>query len=438
MGRSGKGPREELKPGYLAEFLVKKVDNTNQILQVELSQVPEIQASIVSLNAHTGEIIAMVGGYDFHTNRFNNATQGLRQTGSAYKPFIYTAAVEDGMTPDMLVSGAPIKRGGWMPHNYDGSTSHPNVPLRIALAKSYNLAAVHLLEQVGIQAGGQMVRRFGITNPMAPSLPSALGASEASLLEMTSAYSAFPNKGIRMHPHMIRKVYSRDGTLLEEWKNTSSKVTNEYVALTMVDMMRGVVSGGGTAAGASAAGQQLAGKTGTVNDHTDVWFIGYTPTYVTGVWMGNPERKENLGSYMTGGHGALPYFNAFMNAFMKDKPRDTFPGVPPMPADIRRQMEINKREELEKLEKADQAAIKSGAALEPNSNVSVGASADPDAPKGEPDRIPDAPKSNPSDDKTQPSTKPVITQPPVRSNPEPPAGGDAPEGKKRKGKKGDG
>jgi penicillin-binding protein 1A len=235
---------------------------------------------------------------------------------------------------------------------------------------------------------------------------------------------------------MIRKVYSRDGTLLEEWKNLSSKVTNEYVALTMVDMMRGVVSGGGTAPGASAGGQPLAGKTGTVNDHTDVWFIGYTPTYVTGVWMGNPERKENLGSYMTGGHGALPFFNAFMDPFMKGKPRETFPGVPPMPADIRRQMEINKREELEKLEKAEQAAIKSGAALDTNSSVSVGAPADGGSTTTEPDRIPDAPKSNPSDDKPT-QTKPVITQPPPR-NPEAPAGGENPEGKKRKGKKGDG
>jgi penicillin-binding protein 1A len=283
MGRSGKRPKDELKPGLLAEFLVKKVNSEKQTLEVELKQVPEIQASIVSINAKNGEIVAMVGGYDFHTSKFNNATQGLRQTGSAYKPFVYTAAVEAGMTPDMLVSGAPIKRGGWSPHNYDGSLSHPNVPMKLALAKSYNLAAVHLLEQVGIQAGGQMVRRFGITNPMAPSLPSALGASEVSLLEMVSAYSTFPNKGVRMQPHLIRKVYARDGSLLEEWQKTSSKVTSEYVALTMVEMMRGVCQGGGTAPGASAAGQPLAGKTGTVNDHTDVWFIGYTPTYVTGV-----------------------------------------------------------------------------------------------------------------------------------------------------------
>lgn len=436
MGRSGKGPREELKVGYLAEFLVKKVDNENQMLQVELSQVPEIQASLVSVNAHTGEIICMVGGYDFHTNKFNNATQGLRQTGSAYKPFIYTAAVEDGMTPDMLVSGAPIKRGGWMPHNYDGSTSHPNVPMRIALAKSYNLAAVHLLEQVGIQSGAQMVRRFGITNPMAPSLPSALGASEASLLEMVSAYSSFPNKGIRVTPHMIRKVYSRDGTLLEEWKNLTSKVTSEYVALTMVDMMRGVTGPGGTAAGAQAGGHPVAGKTGTVNDHTDVWFIGYTPTYVTGVWMGNPEKKENLGSYMTGGHGALPFFNAFMNPFMKDKPKETFPSPPPIPSEIKTLIERNKREELEKLEKADQAAIKSGAVTAANAATSTGAGTDPgvttstDSPSGA-----DAPKTNSVTD-NPPVSKPVISQPPPRNPETPPA--DVPEGKKRKGKKGDG
>ena len=154
------------------------------------------------------------------------------------------------MTPDMLVSGAPIKRGGWQPTNYDGTPSHPNVPMKIALAKSYNIAAIHLMEQVGIQAAGQMVRRFGITNPMAPSLPSALGASEVSLIEMVSAYSAFPNKGIRVEPHLIRKVINNDGNVLEQWENTTYKVTSEYVALTMVDLMRGVTGPGGTAAGA--------------------------------------------------------------------------------------------------------------------------------------------------------------------------------------------
>lgn len=441
MGRSGKRPKEELKPGFLPEFLVKKVDNENQMLEVELSQVPEVQASIVSINAKNGEIACMVGGYDFHTGKFNNATQGLRQTGSAYKPFVYTAAVEDGMSPDMLVSGAPIKRGSWMPHNFDGSLSHPNVPMKIALAKSYNLAAVHLLEQVGVQAGGQMVRRFGITNPMAPSLASALGASEASLLEMTSAYSAFPNKGVRVQPHLIRKVYSRDGTLLEEWdeKSASSKVTSEYVALTMVDMMRGVTAGGGTAAGANASGHPLAGKTGTVNDHTDVWFIGYTPGYATGVWMGNPERKESLGRGMTGGVGALPLFNAFMGPFMKDKPRESFANVPPIPSEIRTLMERNKREELEKLEKADQAAIKSGAALAADEAKSVTGTVTIESPTGTTPETgaatgADKPRNDPPTD--APPFKPIIIRPPARDPDPQPV--ERPEGRKPKGKKGDG
>jgi penicillin-binding protein 1A len=433
MGRSGKKPKNELKPGALAEFLVKKVNNENQTLEVELSQVPDIQAAMVTINSHNGEIACMVGGYDFHTNRFNNATQGLRQTGSAYKPYIYTAAVESGMTPDMMVSGAPIKKGSWQPHNYDGSLSNPNVPMRIALAKSLNVSAVHLLEQVGIQAGAQMVRRFGISNPMAPSLPSALGASEASLLEMTSAYSTFPNKGIRMTPHMIRKVYSRDGTLLEEWDNSSSKVTSEYVALTMVDMMRGVTGPGGTAAGVSAAGQPVAGKTGTVNDHTDVWFIGYTPTWVTGVWMGNPEKKENLGSYMTGGHGAMPYFNAFMDVFMKGKPKESFEGPPPIPADIKSLIARNKREELEKLEEADIAGQKTGVPFDSGPKPTPDPAFVTDAPP-----VTGPPSEKPSNEK--PTNPRVVVEDPVKPVPTPKRveKSTEPEPAKRKGKKGDG
>ena len=436
MGRSGKRPKDELKPGYLAEFLVKKVDAEQKMLEVELMQVPEIQAAQVTLNAHTGEVIAMVGGYDFHTNKFNNATQGLRQTGSAYKPFIYTAAVEAGMTPDTIVSGAPIKRGGWTPHNYDGSLSNANVPMKVALMKSLNICAVHLLEQVGIQAGAQMVRRFGITNPMAPSLPSALGASEVSLIEMVAAYSSFPNKGIRMAPHLIRKVYNRDGSLLEQFENTSSKVTSEYVALTMVGLMRGVCSGGGTAAAASAGGNPLGGKTGTVNDHTDVWFIGYTPTYVTGIWMGNPERKENLGNNMTGGHGALPYFNAFMIPFMKGKPIEKFPEAPAMPADIKRESEMRKREELEQLQEADINGKKTGITSTPGTKI------DPNGPLPGETKMTDSGKPNAGDEKpgdTNPPDRPPVVRPPViQSTPKPEKPVDKPGGTKPKGKKGDG
>ncbi|MBC7910034.1 MAG: PBP1A family penicillin-binding protein, partial [Pyrinomonadaceae bacterium] len=262
MGWSGRQPRSEFKLGDLCEFELTEVDKDKRRLKVKLSQVPAVQGAMLTLNAKTGEIIAMIGGYDFYTNKFNNATQAYRQTGSAFKPYIYAAAIEWGMTPDSIVSGAPITRGSWTPHNYDGSTGNGDVPLKIALAKSLNVPAVHLLDMVGIQTGAQMVRRFGITVPMAPYLPSALGATEVPLDQMVSAYSAFPNKGVRVQPHLVRKVLDRDGNILQEWEKTTYKVLNEYVALTMVSMMRGVIENG-TATSARVLGVPLAGKTGT-------------------------------------------------------------------------------------------------------------------------------------------------------------------------------
>jgi len=196
----------------------------------------------------------------------------------------------------------------------------------------------------------------------------------------------------------------------------------------MVELMRGVVAGGGTAAGASAAGQPLAGKTGTENDHTDVWFIGYTPTYSTGVWMGNPERKESLGAGMTGGHGALPFFNAFMNVFMKGKKIESFPSAPSMPSEIKLLMERNRREELEKLENAVQESIKSGALTKPTPLAETPA----DVP---PVENPDGVKTSPVGD--PPPMRQPVQQPPPAKNPDPPPT-DKPEGTKPKGKKGDG
>src|SRR5215203_5958063 len=343
MGWGKRQPKDEFKNGHLAEFEIKEVDEKNRRLKVELGQIPGVQGAMMTLNAKTGEIVTMVGGYDFYTNKFNNATQAYRQTGSCFKPFIYTTAVEWGMTPDTPVSGAPISIGDWQPHNYDGSLGCADLPLKIALAKSMNVPAVHLLQTVGIQTGAQMVRRFGITVPMAPYLPSALGATEVPLNQMVSAYSAFPNKGVRIEPHLIRKVLDRDGATLEEWERTTYKVVNEYVALTMVSMMRGVVTGG-TATAANVLPHPVAGKTGTVNDHTDVWFIGYTPTYVTGVWMGYPGKKKPLGNDMTGGAGALPMFVDFMKTFLKDIPKEEFPKAPDMPEDMRELFRQRQRE----------------------------------------------------------------------------------------------
>jgi penicillin-binding protein 1A len=343
MGWGHRSPRGEFKPGYLPEFIIREVDKKARRLKVELNQVPGVEGSMMTLNAKTGEMVTMVGGYDFQRNKFNNAYQAYRQTGSAFKPFIYSAAIEWGMTPDTVVSGAPISINGWQPHNYNGSTSNGDLPMKTALAQSMNIPAVHLLQTVGIQTGAQMVRRFGIKVPMAPYLPSALGATEVPLDQMVSAYSAFPNKGIRVEPHMIRKVVDRDGAVMEEWEKTTYKVFSEYVALTMVSMMRGVIQGG-TASAASSLGVPLAGKTGTVNDHTDVWFLGYTPTYVTGTWMGYPGRKKPLGNDMTGAHGALPMFIDFMRDFLKDKPKEDFPKAPAMPEDMKEMYKQRQRE----------------------------------------------------------------------------------------------
>jgi penicillin-binding protein 1A len=357
MGWSGKQPKDDLKPGDICEFRVRDVNKDARRLTVELSQIPSIQGALYSLNAKNGEVAALVGGYNFYTSKFDNATQAYRQTGSCFKPFIYTAAIEWGMTPDTVISGAPIKRGDWQPHNYDGSTSCGNVPMKIALAHSLNIPAVHTLDTIGIQTASQMVRRFGITVPMAPYLPSALGATEVPLEQMVSAYSMFPNKGVRVKNHLIRRVLDRDGAPLEEYEKTTYKVVSEYVALTMVDMMRGVTAPGGTAPAASSIGVQVAGKTGTVNDHTDVWFIGYTPTYVTGVWMGYPGYKKNLGSDMTGGHGALPIWIEYMKDFIKDKPKETFEKPPAMPEDIKDLFQQRQREMREE-QQAETAQIK--------------------------------------------------------------------------------
>src|SRR5437016_14172051 len=161
-------------------------------------------------------MVTMVGGYDFLTNKFNNAVQAYRQTGSAFKPFIYTAAIEWGMTPDTTVSGAGININGWQPHNYDGSLSCGDMPLKTALAHSMNIPAVHLLQTVGIQTGAQMLRRFGVKVPMAPYLPSALGATEVPLDQMVSAYSTFPIKGLRVEPLIVRHVLASEHEVPEE------------------------------------------------------------------------------------------------------------------------------------------------------------------------------------------------------------------------------
>jgi penicillin-binding protein 1A len=405
MGWSGRSPRTEFKIGDLAQFQVKEVDKRSKKLKVELSQIPAIQGALVTINAKNGEIVTMVGGYDFYTNKFNNATQAYRQTGSCFKPFIYTAAVEWGMTPETVISGAPIVRGDWMPHNYDGSTDNSDMPMKVALAKSMNIPAVHTLDMVGIQTAAQMVRRFGITVPMAPYLPSALGATEVPLIQMVSAYSAFPNKGVRVEPHLIRKVIGRDGITLEEHETKNYKVTSEYVALTMTSMLKAVVDNG-TAVAAKSLGVPQAGKTGTVNDQTDVWFIGFTPTYVTGVWMGYPGRKKSLGKDMTGSRGALPIYIDFMKEFLKDKKKEEFEKAPAMPEDIKELAAQRNRELARMRREAAESAVDEFGEREPLMEL----------PKLDLDSLPPLLNERP-DSQSTPSNKKGGLTPPTDSNP---------------------
>ena len=336
---AGGPPSKLLKRGDLAVFKVTKVEADKKILEVNLDQVPAVDGALVCIDSKTGEVKAMVGGYDFSSGKFNNATQAERQCGSAFKPFIYTAAIESGITPDTVVDAGPFvdPRTGWSPHNYDGSAGGGMLPLRQALQKSLNVVAVRLLSIVGVDKGAEVVKRFGLPNPMKKVLPSALGATEEPLLDMTSAYSSFSNEGVRMKPHLIKKVTNADGANISEPKTDSYKVITPFVASQMQDMMRGVVTGGTATAimgNKELQKRMICGKTGTVNDFTDAWFIGYTPSYAAGVWIGYPGLKKTLGHGEAGGVAALPMWIKFMEPFMKDKPNDQFPKAPAPDRDI--------------------------------------------------------------------------------------------------------
>ncbi|MBX7223438.1 MAG: PBP1A family penicillin-binding protein [Blastocatellia bacterium] len=382
-------------------------------LGVELEQQPLVAGAFLTLDAHTGEIKVLVGGYDFAYSKFNNAVQGNRQTGSTFKPFIYTAALENGWKPEDTVLDAPFTAGNWSPHNYDNSFMGA-IPLRTALAQSRNIPAVRLLASVGIKKGAEMVKRFGITNPMAPFLPSALGATEVPLIELVSGYSVFPNQGQRAKPHFIRRIEDRNGRTLYDYdREEGSKtfpVVSPYVAANMVSLMRGVVESGTAAriksiTEADLNKREIAGKTGTVNDFTDAWFIGYTPSVVSGCWIGYQGDKRSLGDKETGGTAALPMWIKFMGYYMKGRPIEKFPEGPGADEKMK-QMQAERTKEAQKAleagavdmlpdtgsESAKQAIGKGDGKTPPKPGDDIGApSEDGDVKKKpkKPDDIPD-------------------------------------------------
>jgi penicillin-binding protein 1A len=325
-----KKPTELLKVGDLAQFSIPELrDNT---VRVQLEQQPAPQAAIVAIDNSTGEIKAMVGGYSFEDSKFNRATQAFRQVGSSFKIYVYADAIERGASPFDTVVDAPFTTvsGGqpYSPHNYD-EKFEGTITLRRALAGSRNVPAVKLAEKIGISTVVDMTRRFGITTPLPPYLPLALGAADMKLIEHVSAFTVFPDDGIRIDPHMIRRVTSYDGALLEEAHPEVHDVVSPDVARTMTAMLEEVIHFG-TGIQARSLGRPAAGKTGTTQDYTDAWFIGFTPQLTAGVWVGYDDKQISLGKKETGARAALPIWLEFMKAALEGQPALDFANVVPL------------------------------------------------------------------------------------------------------------
>jgi penicillin-binding protein 1A len=325
-----KSPADLLKPGDLVEVNIKEIIGTAAHVQLEQNVGP--QAAIVAIDNPTGEIKAMVGGYSFDESKFNRATQAQRQVGSSFKIYVYSAAVEQGFTPFDTILDAPFTTmsGGqpYSPHNYDEKFEGV-ITLRRALDGSRNVPAVKLAEKLGMNSVIDMARRFGITSPLPPYLPITLGAADLNLLEHTSAFTVFPDDGIRIDPHMIRRVTTYDGALLEQAHPLVHDVVEPDVARTMTSMLEDVIERG-TGTPARVLGRPAGGKTGTTNDFTDAWFIGFTPEITAGVWVGYDDKSVSLGKPETGAIAALPIWLEFMQGALEGKPIQAFQNVMPL------------------------------------------------------------------------------------------------------------
>ncbi|PID56523.1 penicillin-binding protein 1A [candidate division KSB3 bacterium] len=325
-----KTPSKHLKRDDIILVKVLEADDAGQALTLQLDLEPMVEGALLSIDPRTGHILAMIGGYDFYRSKFNRAVQALRQPGSSFKPFVYLTALERGFTPATIVVDEPYKivtnpqtGESWMPVNYGGGHKGP-MRLRHALETSTNVVAAKLIEQVGIHSVIDTARRLGITTHLNPYPSLALGASEVYMKEIVSAYCAFANRGYRIEPVFITKVLDSQKNVLEENIPRARQVLAEDTTYLLVSMMEGVVQRG-TAAKAKALGRPLAGKTGTTNDSTNAWFIGYSPSLVAGAWVGYDESRKTLGSKETGGKAALPIWMDFMKEALKDTPPEEFP-----------------------------------------------------------------------------------------------------------------
>ena len=320
--------------------------------QYRLRQIPEISGAMVVMDPHTGRVLAMVGGFSFDQSQFNRATQALRQPGSSFKPIVYAAALDNGYTPSTVVLDAPIEidmgAGGgiWRPENYGGKFFGPST-LRFGLEQSRNVMTVRLAQDIGMPLIAEYAKRFGVYDELPPYLSYALGAGETTVLRMVTAYSMFDNGGRRVKPTLIDRIQDRYGHTIykhderecrgcdaDKWDNQPEptlidhreQVIDPMTAYQITSLMEGVVQRG-TATVVREVGKPIAGKTGTTNDEKDVWFIGFSPDIVCGVYMGF-DKPRHIGRLATGGHMAAPIVKDFLKVALADKPPIPF-RVPP-------------------------------------------------------------------------------------------------------------
>jgi penicillin-binding protein 1A len=287
------------------------------------------QGALFSMDVKTGEIKAMVGGRDFKKSEFNRATQARRQPGSAFKPLIYTAAFDKGLTPSTTIIDAPIMYedrsqpdGFWKPKNFDGKFNGPTT-LRTALVQSRNIITIKLLQEIGVDYAAAYAANLGITSPLSKNLTMALGTSAVTLQEMVTAYNVLANQGKRLKPFFIKKIIDRTGHVFEENQTKSEQVIDPRIAFMASYVMQDVVESG-TGRRVKSIGRPVAGKTGTTDDMRDAWFIGFSPSLITGVWVGF-DQEQSLGKQEQGGRAAAPIWLYFMEKALKGKPVEVFP-----------------------------------------------------------------------------------------------------------------
>jgi len=317
-----------IKEGDVIHIRVNSIDEENKGLLVSLDQEPLLECAFLAIEPQTGQIKAMVGGYSFRRSEWNNATQALRQVGSAIKPLLYTAALDSRLfTPASVIIDEPTdfydkwSEQPYAPSNYDNRYKGV-VTVRRGLEQSRNIVTVKLLESISPQKGVEYIRKFGITSSSVyPYLSLALGAPEVRLIEMVSAYSTFPNKGVRAKPYFITRIEDKDGNILEEASVESEEVISPQIAYMMTYLLRGAIENpGGTGWQAKRLDWPLAGKTGTTDNFSDAWYLGFSPSLCAGVWVGH-QTKMTIGERQSGAVAAQPPWVEFFEKVIRDKKR---------------------------------------------------------------------------------------------------------------------